>query len=266
MSAARLATRRVAKVWGRTPLPEPFADPTQRQPVGEIWFEPGAGLPDLLVKYLFTADKLSVQVHPPAEASPTGRGKEECWLILDAEPGARLAMGFRSDVSRETMRSAALEGTIEDLLDWREVSPGDFFYIPAGTVHAIGAGLTLLEVQENTDITYRLHDYGRPRELHLEEALAVATGAPNPPTLHRRLAGDEETVLVDGPRFRLVQAIGEPSDGIKAHLAGAVQVIPLTGAVEVCGETIPAGQSAVADRIGDIAFAPGVRTLLATSI
>jgi mannose-6-phosphate isomerase len=97
------------------------------------------------------------------------RGKEECWLVIDAEPGATLGVGFHEPVSHEVLRAAALDGSIEDMLVWHPVKAGDFFYIPANTVHAIGAGVSLIEIQQNSDITYRLYDYGRPRELHLDK-------------------------------------------------------------------------------------------------
>ena len=141
----------------------------------------------LLVKFLFTTDKLSVQVHPPDSDAARQRswGKTEMWHILRAAPGARLAVGFRKDLPPESLanadylREAARSGAIEQMLDWQEVRAGETFFVPAGTVHAIGAGLTLCEIQQNSDITYRLYDYnrpgtdGRPRPLHLEQALEV---------------------------------------------------------------------------------------------
>src|SRR3546814_2738640 len=92
------------------------------------------------------------------------RGKDEAWLILAAEPDSTIALGTKRPVGREELRDAALDGSIEDLLDWKPVKAGDFYYSPAGTVHAIGAGITLIEVQQNVDLTYRLYDYGRPRD------------------------------------------------------------------------------------------------------
>jgi mannose-6-phosphate isomerase len=141
----------------------------------------------LLVKFLFTSDKLSVQLHPPDHyaAREGSWGKTEMWHVLRAEPGARLAIGFRPDISSVpptdpgTLRTAIARGTIEQMLNWMEVSVGDTFFIPAGTVHAIGGGLTLCEIQQNSDITYRLYDYdrpgtdGQPRALHVEQALEV---------------------------------------------------------------------------------------------
>ncbi|MXO52314.1 mannose-6-phosphate isomerase [Erythrobacter gaetbuli] len=265
MSAQDLPIKRVEKIWGRNPLPPPFALPGDEERIGEIWFEPSDAMPDVLVKYLFTSEKLSVQVHPADAASPTGRGKEECWLVLDAEPGARLAMGFKHSVDADAMRAAALDGSIEDLLEWRAVEPGDFFYIPAGTVHAIGEGLTLLEVQQNTDITYRLYDYGRPRELHLDAAIEVASGEPYPAGLHRKVAPDAEAVLVDGPHFRLFQLHGVPSANILGRLNGAIQVLPLSGDVAVSSARIAPGSSAMASGIDEVEFGTAARTLIACS-
>lgn len=263
---SQLPTRTINKVWGRQPLPAPFGVDGQSEPIGEIWFEPDECLPDVLVKYLFTSDKLSVQVHPPASASPTGRGKEECWLVLEADPGAKLALGFREPVSREEMHSAALDGTIENLLDWYEAMPGDFFYIPAGTVHAIGGGLTLIEVQENTDITYRFFDYGRPRDLHLDQALAVAIGDSHPSEWRRRIEAEEQVVLVDGPRFVLAQVFGNPSAQIIEKLGGAIQIMPLSGSAAVAGREIQPGASACAQSIEDVSFSADARCLIVSSM
>jgi mannose-6-phosphate isomerase len=142
----------------------------------------------LLVKFLFTTDKLSVQVHPPdsyARDRAASWGKTEMWHVLRAAPGARLAVGFREDVAenvrldRQAFRQALTTGAIEQMLDWIEPRVGDTFFVPAGTVHAIGHGLVLCEIQQNSDITYRLYDYnrpgtdGRPRPLHVDQALDV---------------------------------------------------------------------------------------------
>jgi mannose-6-phosphate isomerase len=158
MTAIRLTTKYVEKPWGRTDLPAIFPNPDGRR-IGEIWFDgPEGQHPPLLVKYIFTSEKLSIQVHPnDAEARERGLpgGKEECWYILDAEPGATLGIGLKRPLNAEELRAAALDGSIEALMDWKPVKPGDFFFIPAGTVHAIGAGITLVEAQQNVDVTYR---------------------------------------------------------------------------------------------------------------
>jgi mannose-6-phosphate isomerase len=172
----RLTTRFLEKVWGTGDLLPWF--PVSDQKIGEIWFE--AEIP-LLVKFVFTSERLSVQVHPNDEfaaAHEDSLGKTEMWYVMRADPGARLAIGFREAITPERLRDASLSGEIEHLLNWFEVQAGDAFFIPAGTVHAIGGGLALCEIQQNSDITYRLYDYGRPRELHLDKAVQVAlTGA-----------------------------------------------------------------------------------------
>jgi mannose-6-phosphate isomerase len=160
------------KVWGATKLSPWFPDSDRK--IGEVWFD--AGTP-LLIKFLFTSEKLSVQVHPDdayARLHHGSRGKTEMWHILAAEPGAKIAAGFRQPLTEAQLREAAESGAIEEMLEWFEAKPGDTFFIPAGTVHAIGAGLALCEIQQNSDVTYRLYDYGRPRELHLERAAAVS--------------------------------------------------------------------------------------------
>lgn len=130
----------------------------------------------LLVKILFPAEKLSVQVHPDdlqAQAMGHSRGKTECWYALEAEPGATVALGLKPGVTEEAIRASVASGTMEDLLEWVPVAEGDMLFVDAGTVHAIGPGLVLLETQQTCDVTYRMYDYGRPRELHLEKGLAV---------------------------------------------------------------------------------------------
>jgi mannose-6-phosphate isomerase len=202
----KLDRRYVEKPWGRTKLPAMFEAP-EGERIGEVWFTNGAGLP-LLVKYIFTSERLSIQVHPndeQARARGLEQGKTECWYILEAEPGATLGLGLKRAVSADELRRSALDGSIEELMDWRPVSAGDFFFVPAGTVHAIGAGISLLEFQQNADVTYRLYDYGRPRELHLDEGMAVSQPEPYPEVLAQHLSGDEERTIVDGPQFILVQ-------------------------------------------------------------
>jgi len=174
-----LSTRQLHRVWGSESLAPWFVN-TLGQKVGEVWFETTPDLP-LLVKFVITTEKLSVQVHPDdAYARRQGhpRGKTEMWHVLEAEPGAKIAAGFREPITRERLRQAALSGEIMDLLAWHEARPGDTFFIPAGTVHAIGEGLKVCEIQQDSDITYRLYDYGRPRELHLDHAVAVSDLGP----------------------------------------------------------------------------------------
>ena len=261
-----LSTKSVEKPWGQDHLPAPFKAP-DGQRIGEIWFEPLPELPELLVKYLFTSENLSVQVHPSDAQAPEGsRGKEECWLVLTAEPGAKLAVGFRQEVSPEQMRAAALDGSIEDLLEWHTVQRGDFIYLTAGTVHAIGAGLSLIEVQQNSDITYRLYDYGRPRELHLDAGIAVARGAPHDPALRRHLAPTGNVQLVDGPHFRLDRLDGAPDAATAARYGDRpLLVIPVDAPVTLAGEPLAPGGCGLADNLAAIQFGEG-RVLIAQPV
>jgi mannose-6-phosphate isomerase len=262
MTARQLPTRMVDKVWGRDVLPAPFLAPAGER-IGEIWFEPPPEVSQVLVKYLFTSEKLSVQVHPSdATALPGEAGKEECWLVLDAEPDARLAIGFERDVTSDEIAAAAQDGTIETLLTWHPAHPGDLFYLPAGTVHAIGPGLSLVEVQQTSDTTFRLYDYGRPRELHLDRALAVADGTPYA-AAHRRSIADGQ-VLVDGPHFRLDRIAGAPDAATCAAYSGALLVLPLAGEVAARDGSARAGagECLVAQGLDSLDFSAAGVTLL----
>jgi len=176
----RLDSTVYEKVWG-SPDTEPWFEDrerrnSERRNIGEIWFHASDSIP-LLVKLLFTSDNLSVQVHPGDEYARQhhgSRGKTEMWHILRAEPEATIALGLRQPVTPERLREAARSGEILELLNWIPAHAGDTFFVPAGTIHAIGGGIVLCEVQQHSDVTYRLYDYGRPRELHLDHSLAVA--------------------------------------------------------------------------------------------
>nr|WP_114522313.1 class I mannose-6-phosphate isomerase [Altererythrobacter sp. ZODW24] len=257
----------VEKVWGRETLPAPFAAPAGKR-IGEIWFEPPAQLDALMVKYLFTSEKLSIQVHPDAalaQAAGAGTsGKDECWLVIDADEGATLGVGFREAISKERIREAALDGSIEQMVEWHPVERGDFFYIPAGTIHAIGAGVSLIEVQQNTDITYRLYDYGRPRELHLDRGIEAVRSEPYPAHLRQKLSGSGAAELVDGPFFRLDRIQGAPEKDIASRHPGAVLVLPLDQALSVAGATVRAGDCAIAVSIADIEIGAGGHALIAS--
>ena len=185
MTATLLATHRVEKPWGRHNLWPGFPDPaSDGEPIGEIWFQmPGNATPDLLIKYLFTSEKLSVQNHPSdEEAHKRGlpRGKDECWLILAAEPDSTIAIGPKAPVGADELRAAALDGSIVDLLDWKPVKAGDFYYSHSGVIHAIGAGLTLigapLRPEGGVAIHADLRLYSGQLEAGQKAALSLAPG------------------------------------------------------------------------------------------
>ena len=238
----KLERRYVEKPWGRTGLP-PMFDPPAGKRIGEVWFT-GAGEQPLLAKYLFTSDRLSIQVHPndeQARALGLEGGKSECWYILQAEPGATLGLGLKREVSMDELRSAALDGSIEELIDWRPVRAGDFYMVPSGTIHAVGGGISLLEFQQNADVTYRLYDYGRPRELHLDDAIAVARRASYPDELAQQLSPSERRTLVDGPHFTLVHTDRDALQDRKRW------IMPLDGEVRSGDDLVHAGDCLLAD-------------------
>ncbi len=233
----KLDPRYVEKPWGRKALPPMFKPPAGKR-IGEVWFESGPELP-LLVKYIFTSERLSIQVHPDdaqARRRHLPSGKSECWLIIDAEPGATLGLGLTHEIGSDELRAAALDGSIEELVDWRPVARGDFFYVPPGTIHAIGGGISLLEIQQNSDVTYRLYDYGRPRELHLDEAVAVARRAAYPASLSKHTFGTENELLVEGLHFVVLRANTDALAGRRRWL------LPLDGEVRAGGESAGPGE------------------------
>jgi mannose-6-phosphate isomerase len=172
------------KPWGSVDL-RPWSQASTRDgPIGELWFErPGAAAPKtaLLLKLLLTTEPLSIQVHPDdafARSIGLSNGKTEAWYILSAIPGAKVAVGLNYPRSATELRTAITEGSIANIVHWYPVHKGDVIYIPAGTIHTIGAGIVLAEIQQHSDATFRLFDYGRQRELHIENAVAVAIAGP----------------------------------------------------------------------------------------
>jgi mannose-6-phosphate isomerase len=234
----------VEKPWGRTDLPVIFAGTTGRR-IGEVWFDkPDEALP-LLVKWLFTSERLSVQVHPnDAQARKVGvlHGKEECWFIVAAESGATVGIGTRRALSPEEFRDTSLSGEIERLIDWKPAKPGDFWFIPAGTVHAIGAGIKLVEIQQNSDMTYRLYDYGRPRELHLAESLSVSKPEPYTDARTGNWLQAAPGELMACEHFRIFKLAAKNVASLRD--SAPVWVIPILGGATVNGMSVPPGACA----------------------
>jgi mannose-6-phosphate isomerase len=214
MAPFRIAPRFVGRVWGYEDLRPWYDRQAAGEPIGEVWLtgdenliatgpHAGTALGDLflaapqallgpaalsaqsplLIKVIFAKGKLSVQVHPDdqlAQKYGQPRGKTECWLALAAEPGAQVACGLKPGVTLEQIKEGIHAGTLEESLNVLTVAAGEMIFVDAGTVHAIWPGSILLETQQNCDLTYRMYDYGRPRELHIEkslEATRLVTGA-----------------------------------------------------------------------------------------
>jgi mannose-6-phosphate isomerase len=260
--ARKLLTRYVEKPWGVADLPSPFA--SDEKQIGEIWFEPPSGCP-LLVKYLFTSERLSIQVHPDdeqARARGLAAGKEECWYVLAAEPGAQLGIGTVKPLDRGALQEAARTGTLEQLVTWHDVSAGMFFHIPPGTVHAIGGGVTLIEIQQNSDVTYRLYDYGRPRSLHLDDGAAVADAAPMSADCQRFVDPQTSEHLLDSAHLGVAHLVGRnlaPLDDAK----GELMLVPLAGRVSVGGVAAGVGECLWAENGSAIEANDGARFLAA---
>jgi mannose-6-phosphate isomerase len=238
--ATRLSARAVEKPWGRSQLgPWGLGLGGTGRPIGEIHHLSPAGEDrPLLVKTLFTAERLSVQVHPDnAAAAARGhrRGKDEAWVVLAADPGAMIGLGLDTPLDPASLRAAALDGSLVDRLVWRPARAGDVFYTPAGTIHAIGGGLTLFEIQQNLDVTYRLFDYGRGRRLDLDDGIAVASTAPWQP----RHAGDPQC-LVDCPAFVIER--GHGAGTIRASIAAPVWVAVASGIGHIDGGVLRPGE------------------------
>ena len=272
MSAVRLTTKRVEKPWGRRDLWPAFDPvPADADPVGEIWFEvPGeqdgtAGGPELLIKYLFTSDRLSVQVHPDdaaAQAKGYPRGKDEAWVVLNAEPHASIAIGTLRPMTKDELRQASLDGSIENLLDWKAVKKDDSFYTSAGTVHAIGPGLTLVEVQQNVDLTYRLYDYGSGRELHLDEGVAASEPVPYVASYKAHAIAPGREILADGPKFVLERWRQSGSATLRSD-GRPIWVIPLSGRGMIGDGPLEAGGVWLARDETALSLEPGTDLLVA---
>jgi mannose-6-phosphate isomerase len=209
MPIEHAAVRIVHKPWGVGDL-RPWSNiDGSRGAVGELWFEradENAPTPTLLLKLLFTSDPLSIQVHPDdtfARAMGMPNGKSEAWYILSAQPDAQIGAGLKHQVTAQQLRTAIHDGSIVELLHWRSVAAGDVIYIPAGTIHAIGAGIVLAEIQQRSDATFRLFDYGRRRELHEDNGVAVAHPWPLPAPGKPTAVTANRTLLLASEHFVL---------------------------------------------------------------
>jgi mannose-6-phosphate isomerase len=261
LAVTRLSTHRVEKPWGRRDLAPLFDDQPSDQPaIGEIWYDDPAGKSrELLIKYLFTSERLSVQVHPDdaaAHARGFPRGKDEAWIVLSAEPDSTIALGLTEPLDAETVRAAALDGSIENMLYWKPVVAGEVIYSPAGTIHAIGKGLRVVEVQQNLDLTYRFYDYGSDRELHLDEAMAVSDFGPFAGNPAPRDLSPGRTILAERQKFVLERWTMAGQFTIATGSAMA-WVLPVEGSAAIDGLAVELGDALIVEGAASIDIAPG---------
>jgi mannose-6-phosphate isomerase len=209
MAIEHAAVQVARKPWGVADLHPWSGCDSSGSAIGELWFQrpdKEAPSPALLLKLLFTSEPLSIQVHPDdafARAAGLPNGKTEAWYILSATPDARVAVGLKRRLTPQQLRASIKDGSIADLAQWRPVIKGDVIFIPAGTIHAIGAGIVLAEIQQRSDTTFRLFDYDRQRELHEDSAVAASDAAPAPIQSAPRQLTAARTVLIASPHFVL---------------------------------------------------------------
>ena len=263
----KMASRLVEKPWGQLGVPHLPHDGCRDRRIGEVCFEHPSSKDELpvLIKYLYTSERLSIQVHPnnhQAQQLGHATGKDEMWIVLDAAPDATIGLGLKRNACAQELAEAMLDGSIEELVDWRPARRGDVIYNPAGTIHAAGAGLVLLEVQQAIDLTYRLYDYGRPRELHLAEGLAVAQGRPHDSSRDCRLEEGESRILVRGPYFGAAWCAGRLPSGLPMS-AHHWQLVVVEGQAEVAGIPVSAGECCMVSSLGDIRMSPETVALVA---
>ncbi|AWO92060.1 MULTISPECIES: class I mannose-6-phosphate isomerase [Bradyrhizobium] len=209
MTIEHAAVEIARKPWGRVDLRPWSSIDASADPVGELRLgriDKRAPSPALLLKLLFTSQPLSIQVHPNdefAHAIGLPNGKTEAWYILSAPPGARVALGLKRKLTPQALRAAIRDGSIAGQVQWRPAAPGDVIFVPGGTIHAIGANIVLAEIQQQSDTTFRLFDFGRQRELHEDSAVAASDARPSPTQLPPRRLTDGRTVLVASSPFVL---------------------------------------------------------------
>jgi len=207
MTIEHARARTLPKPWGVEDL-RPWSNVRHDgDAVGEIWYERpdnAAVIPALLLKLLFTSQPLSIQVHPDdafARAMGLANGKTEAWYVLTAAPDAKVALGLNRRLTPQQLREAIDDSSISDLIVWHAVSANDVIFVPAGTIHAIGAGLVIAELQQRSDTTFRLFDPGRHRELHIENAIVVADTGPADFQVRPNQLTSERRLLVSSPYF-----------------------------------------------------------------
>jgi mannose-6-phosphate isomerase len=235
MVAERASAQFVRKPWGSADL-RPWNDVNRDGVlIGELWFQRCdklAPASTLLLKLLFTTRPLSIQVHPDdafARSIGLANGKTEAWYILSAETGAKVAIGLKNPLSSAQLRAAIADGSIVSMMQWREVHAGDTCFVPAGTIHTIGAGIVLAEIQQQSDTTFRIFDYENERELHIDNAVTVADTMPARPQPPPEKLSDNRTVLLSNPHFVLEKISLPPGSRWTLCAARETWLLPIGG-------------------------------------
>ena len=248
MTIEHAEVRAVAKPWGSTDL-RPWSTVCQNgTEIGELWFERSdcsAPEPMLLLKLLFTTASLSIQVHPDdALACSLGlpRGKSEAWYILAATKGAAVAHGLRQPLETTQLRDAISDGSIVDLVEWRTVRAGDFLAVPAGTIHAIGAGLVIAEIQQRSDATFRLFDFARHRALQVENGLAAARSGPADEQTEPLRLSSGRTLLAANPHFVTEKIELQPESRYRLRAGPETWLLAIAGDAQVGGLEVKRGE------------------------
>jgi mannose-6-phosphate isomerase len=239
--------------------------------IGEIWFErpdATAAAPSLLLKLLFTNQPLSIQVHPDdayAQSIGLPNGKTEAWYILSAAPEAKIALGLKRRISPAQLRHAIDDGSISDLVVWRAAHPGDTTLVAAGTIHAIGAGLVIAEIQQRSDATFRLFDYGRGRELHIDDALAVAVAGPADFRVTPTKLTDTRTLLVSNSHFTFERIDLAPRSACSLQAEHETWLLAVGGSAHAGSFDVTTGDAifAQSDRVNILAGSDGFAGLIA---
>jgi mannose-6-phosphate isomerase len=272
MTVELARVRAVHKPWGRADL-RPWSEIHGDSPIGELWFERAhveAPAPDLLLKLLFTSEPLSIQVHPNdalARSLGLAHGKSEAWYVLSAAANANVALGVGTRLTRRQLRDSIQDGSIADRVMWRAVSDGDAVYVPAGTIHAIGGGLVIAEIQQRLDVTFRLFDYDRDRELHVDNAVAAANPGPSASPIEPQYLAPGRTLLVTDPHFVLERIDLPPKSKWDLQSQFEMWLLVLEGHARVGLLNIPAGEALFlkADQAALNAGSAGLKGLLAYS-
>ncbi len=266
MTIERARKHTVLKPWGAADV-RPWATPVPGGAVGEIWYERSdlaerlprlsladaqseAQQPALLLKMLFTSKPLSIQIHPDdtfAKRLGLANGKSEAWYIVAAKPGAQVTTRLKRTLSPDELRRSVQDGSIGALMDWRDVTAGDVVYVPAGTIHAIGPGLVIAEIQQRSDATFRLFDYGSDRELHVERGIEAASVSPVSARIVHDRPGPGRVARVESAHFVLEEIVVPPGASWGVDTDRETWLLVLEGCADAGAQVLSAGDALFAD-------------------